>query len=114
MTTRPNLKAVRRGYEEPPCSKTIIDEWTQTADPVLGWIADRVLPPAVLTVVGEEPEKPRLTSAAVFSDFRIWYQVEEGRPPTINQRTFTERLQAASLPGVRYIPGSNGFRGLRD
>jgi|SRR5215469_12015307 len=67
-------------------------------------------PPAVLTLVGEEPEKPR--SAAAFSDFRNSYQAEEGRPPTINQRTFTERLQSASLPGVRYIPGSNGFRGF--
>jgi phage/plasmid-associated DNA primase len=101
-----------RAYEEPPCSKTIVDEWTQTADPVLGWIADRVLPPPVLTAVGEEPEKPRVTSAAAFADFRIWYQAEEGRPPTINQRTFTERLQSESLPGVRYIPGSNGFRGF--
>jgi hypothetical protein len=66
----------------------------------------------MLTVVGEEPEKPRVTSAAAFQDFRIWYQAEEGRPPTITQRTFTDRLQSESLPGVRYIPGSNGFRGF--
>jgi phage/plasmid-associated DNA primase len=102
----------KRAYDEPPCSAEIIDEWTQTADPVLGWIADRVLPPSKLTVVGEEPEKPRITSAAAFFDFRVWHQVEEGRAPAINQRTFTERLQAASLQGVRYIPGSNGFRGF--
>jgi phage/plasmid-associated DNA primase len=99
-------------YDEPPCSAAIIAEWTQTADPVLGWIADRVLPPATLTIVGEEPKPKRTTSAAAFLDFRIWHQAEEGRTATITQRTFTDRVQAQTLPGVRYIPGSNGFRGF--
>jgi phage/plasmid-associated DNA primase len=99
-------------YDEPECSAAIIDEWTQTADPVLGWIADRVLPPAMLTVVGEEPKRVRITSTAAFLDFRIWHQAEEGRTAAVGQRTFTDRVQAQSLPGVRYIPGSNGFRGF--
>jgi phage/plasmid-associated DNA primase len=99
-------------YDEPPCSEAVIAEWTQTADPVLGWIADRVLPPVKLTLVGEEPKKVRVSSAEAFLDFRIWHQAEEGRAATINQRTFTDRIQAQALPGVRYIPGSNGFRGF--
>jgi phage/plasmid-associated DNA primase len=81
-------------YDEPLCSDAIIKEWTQTADPALGWIADRVLPPPTLTLVGEEPKKVRVTSAEAFLDFRMWYLVEEGRPTTLTQRTFTERVQA--------------------
>ncbi len=42
-------------------------------------------------------------------------QVQEGRAPAINQRTFTERLQAAGRDDMRYINihGFRGFEGLR-
>jgi hypothetical protein len=30
----------------------------------------------------------------------------------MKQRSFTERLRGAMLPGVRYIPGHHGFRGF--
>jgi phage/plasmid-associated DNA primase len=99
-------------YDEPPSSQRLVDEWTNTADPVLGWINDRVLPPLTLTVAGEEPKPQRVTSAALFRDFRVWHFVEEGKATTLSQRTFTSRLEAQMLPGVRYIGGSNGFRGF--
>jgi phage/plasmid-associated DNA primase len=99
-------------YDEPASSQRLVDEWTKTADPVPGWASDRVLPPAALMVVGEEAKPSRIPSAALFRDFRAWHLAEEGKPPSLNQRTFTSRLEALMLPGVRYIPGHNGFRGF--
>jgi phage/plasmid-associated DNA primase len=100
-----------RAYEEPPCSEALVEEWTQT-DAALGWIADRVLPTPSLTELGEEPQKSRIPSADVFRDFRAWYWAEEGKAPPLQQKAFTDRIKGQKLPGVRYISGSNGFRGF--
>jgi hypothetical protein len=63
-----------------------------------------------LADVGTDP--PRVTSADAFADFRAWHVVNEGQPTRTKQRRFTEDLQGAALPGVRYIPGHHGFRGF--
>ena len=102
-------RVLARGYfNEPASSKQALTEWTQTADAVAGWIADRVLP--ALEVVDSEPA--RVTSAEAFADFRLWHLAEEGQASRMKQRRFTESLRGAALPGVRYIPGYHGFRGF--
>ena len=102
-------RVLARGcFYEPVSSKQALTEWTQTADAVAGWIADRVLP--ALEVVGSEPA--RVTSADAFADFRLWHLAEEGQASRMKQRRFTESLRGVALPGVRYIPGHHGFRGF--
>jgi hypothetical protein len=96
-----------RQFSEPPSSKQALAEWTQTADDVAAWIADCVLPP--LEVVGEQP--PRVKSGEAYRHFRTWFENENEQPSKLGQRTFTERLREAGLPGVRYIDGVHGFRG---
>ena len=102
-------RILKQGYfSEPASSSRALSEWVQSADPVLGWIEDRVGPNIV--VVGEPP--PRVSSRDAFADFRVWHLVNEGQPTRLAQRTFTERLQGSGLPGLKYIRGSNGFRGF--
>jgi len=98
-------------FAEPLSSARILDEWTQTADPVMGWKADRVAPP--LEAVNSE--KPRISNADAFRDFQRWHEDVEGKKATIGQRTFTERLRSAGLPGVSYVAkhGFRGWEGLR-
>src|SRR5262249_16948988 len=94
------IRVLQQGrFSEPAGSKRTLEEWTQTADPVMGWIADRVLP--ALEVAGSAPQ--RVTSADAYEDFRHWHLEIEGKRATIGQRTFTERLRGAALPGVRYV-----------
>jgi phage/plasmid-associated DNA primase len=94
-------------YSELLSSKLALAEWTRTANPVSAWIADRVLP-----ALADVEEPPRVSSADAFADFRAWHLVNEGQTPRIKQARFTQDLQRAGLDGVRYIPGSNGFRGF--
>jgi P4 family phage/plasmid primase-like protien len=102
-------RVIARGhFLEPASSKRALEEWTQTADAVAGWIADRVLPP----IEGAAAEPARVSSADAFADFRLWCMAEEGQATRMKQRRFTEDLQGAGLPGVRYIPGQHGFRGF--
>jgi putative DNA primase/helicase len=52
-------RLLKRGrFPELASSKAALAEWAQSADPVLGWLEERVV--VGLTVVGEEP--PRVTS----------------------------------------------------
>jgi phage/plasmid-associated DNA primase len=104
----------KRAYEEPASSEAIVKEWTQT-DAALGWVADRVLPPLHLTVVGgvEEPKKMiRISSTDLFRDFSAWYWSEELKAPTMGRKEFISRVNGQKLPGAKYIDGSNGFRGF--
>jgi phage/plasmid-associated DNA primase len=94
-------------YSELASSKRALAEWTRTANPVSAWIADRVLPP-----LADVEKPPRVSGAEAFADFRAWHLVNEGQAPRIKQARFTQDLQGAGLDGVRYIPGSNGFRGF--
>lgn len=71
----------------------------------MGWKADRVAPPLEV-VNGEKPRQ----NAEVFRDFQQWHEDVEGKQTAMVQRTFSERLQGAGLPGVPYV-ASHGFRG---
>jgi P4 family phage/plasmid primase-like protien len=95
-------------FSEPESSKQVLADWTKTADPVLGWIEDMVLPP----LAAVDGALPRVISADAFGNFRAWHLATEGQPTRLTQRTFTERLRGAALPGVKYIPGHHGFRGF--
>jgi phage/plasmid-associated DNA primase len=95
-------------------SREALQEWAQGADPVLGWIEDRVTA-APLTVVGEEP--PRVTSREGYNDFKSWAEAEghslTGLP---NINNFVQRLRAVGpSKGINYKRSGafRGFEGMR-
>jgi P4 family phage/plasmid primase-like protien len=91
-------------------SREALEEWSQGADPVLGWIEDRVTPVG-LSVVGEEP--PRMTSRKAYDDFKPWAVSEGYSPnslPSVN--TFVQRLSAAGASKGIIYKRSGGFRGF--
>jgi putative DNA primase/helicase len=104
-------RLIKRGYfPELPSSQAALTEWAETADPVLGWIEDRL-------VVVPGPDAPRLATRKAFDDFRAW-AIEEGYPynklPAIN--TFSQRVEAALKPrGVVHKHGGDfrGFEGVQ-
>jgi hypothetical protein len=87
-----------------------LQEWSQGADPVVGWIEDRVTTVG-LSVVGEGP--PRVTSRTAYEDFKLWAEAEGYSPnalPSVN--TFVQRVRAAGpSKGITY-KRSGGFRGF--
>ena len=95
-------------------SREALQEWAQGADPVLGWIEDRVIA-TTLVVVGEEP--PRVRTSKAYEDFKIWAAAEGYAPsnlPSVN--TFSQRLQAVGpSKGITYKRGGSfrGFLGMR-
>jgi phage/plasmid-associated DNA primase len=100
----------RRHLPELARSREALLEWAQGADPVLGWIEDRVIP-TTLAVVGEGPQ--RLTSRDAYQDFRCWAEGEGYSPnglPNINN--FVQRLRAAGPSKGIIYKRSGGFRGL--
>lgn len=104
----------KRIFDEPPSSKTQVEEWTQT-DPVNAWAADRVLPDEAPDALGEAAVLAEVTAADVFRDIRCWHWAEAGRDLPLGQRACTERLKAVLNGKVRYA-NSNGkrrFVGLR-
>jgi phage/plasmid-associated DNA primase len=104
-------RLLQRGwFPELTSSREALHEWAQGADPVLGWIEDRVNA-TTLTVVGEEPA--RLTSREAFDDFKAWAASEGYAPnglPSVNN--FVQRVRAVG-PGKRITyKKSGGFRGF--
>jgi hypothetical protein len=100
----------RSHFPELDCSREALQEWSQGADAVLGWIEDRVNV-TTLTVVGEEPAQ--MMSREAYQDFRHWAEGEgysvHGLP---NINTFVQRLRAAG-PGKGIIYKHSGkFRGF--
>jgi phage/plasmid-associated DNA primase len=62
-------RLLKRGhFPDLASSKDALKDWAQGADPVLGWIEDRVI--TGLLVVGEEP--PCVTSRKAYDDFTLW------------------------------------------
>jgi P4 family phage/plasmid primase-like protien len=104
----------RHRFPELASSREALQEWAHGADPVLGWIEDRVNT-AGLAVVGKGP--PRVTSRKAYEDFKSWAAAEGYSPnslPSVN--TFSQRLQAAgSSKGITYKRGGGirGFIGMR-
>jgi P4 family phage/plasmid primase-like protien len=100
----------RGHFPELPSSREALSEWAQGADPVLGWLEDRVRP-VVLAVVGEEPH--RRASRAAYDDFKQWAASEgysANTLPSINN--FSQRVAAAGASrGITY-KRSGGFRGF--
>ena len=100
----------RGHFSDLPSSREALLEWTQCADPVLGWIEDRVTATA-LAAVGEGP--PRVRSRDAYDDFRGW-AVGEGYSPNAlpNINNFVQRVRAApASKGITY-KRSGGFRGF--
>jgi putative DNA primase/helicase len=96
-------------------SREALQEWTQGADSVLGWLEDRVITTVPLAVVGEGP--PRVRSRHAYDDFKCW-AVGEGYSssalPNINN--FVQRVRAAGASkGITYkhSGGFRGFEGMR-
>jgi putative DNA primase/helicase len=99
----------RRRFPELAISKAALTEWAQGADPVLGWLEDRVA--VALAVVGEEP--PRITSREAYADFKLWAGAEgysEYRLPNVS--TFVQRVTAAGAARGIAHKHSGGFRGF--
>jgi P4 family phage/plasmid primase-like protien len=100
----------RGHFPELASSREALQEWAQGADPVLGWLDDRVIP-AALAVVGEGP--PRVRSRDGYDDFKSW-AVGEGYSPhgLPNINNFVQRVRAAGpSKGITY-KHSGGFRGF--
>ena len=95
---------LRRGYfAEPESTVDALAEWSEGADPVLGWLQERVD-----VVVGAEA--PRLMSIVAYSDFKIWAHVQGYVVPAKN--VFVQRLKAAvASKGVTHMH-SGPFRGF--
>jgi phage/plasmid-associated DNA primase len=95
-------------------SREALQEWAQGADPVLGWLEDRVIPVA-LAVVGEE--LPKVRSRDAYDDFKCW-TISEGysRNALPNINNFVQRVRAAGASkGItyKYSGGFRGFVGMR-
>jgi hypothetical protein len=74
-----------------------LKEWSQGADPVQAWVAERL----------EKVLDKRLASRDAYSDFKTWAQIEGyAGLPYVN--TFTQRVSAT---GIKYVH-SGGFRGF--
>ena len=108
-------RLLRRGhFPELAGSREALQEWAQGADPVLGWIEDRVVTVA-LAVVGEGP--PRVTTRQAYADFKDWAISEGYLPnnlPSVNN--FSQRLRAVGpSKGIAYkhSGGFRGFEGMR-
>lgn len=113
-TVRGAERLLARGYfSELASSREALQEWAHGADPVLGWIEDRVI--TGLSVVGEDP--PRMTSRKAYEDFKLWAMSEgysQNSLPSVNN--FSQRLRAAGADkGIIYkhLGGFRGFVGLR-
>jgi phage/plasmid-associated DNA primase len=107
-------RLLRRSYfPELDSSCEALAEWSQSADPVLGWIEARIV--TGIAVVNEPP--PRLSSAEAYADFRGWAIAEGYREqflPSKNQ--FAQRVTAALADrGVVRKRGGlfRGWEGLR-
>jgi P4 family phage/plasmid primase-like protien len=108
-------RLLERGhFPELASSREALLEWAQGADPVLGWIEDRVIL-TTFEVVGEGPQ--RITSRTAYQDFKCWAEGEGYSPnglPNINN--FVQRVRAAGPgKGIRYKHSGNfrGFEGMR-
>jgi putative DNA primase/helicase len=104
-------RLLQRGqFPELATSREAVQEWAQGADPVLGWIEERVIA-TTLSVVGQEP--PRVSTRKAYEDFKNWAEAEGYAPsslPSVN--TFSQRLQAVGPSrGITYKRGG-GFRGF--
>ena len=102
----------KKMFEEPPCSKAQVEEWTQT-DPVNAWLEDRLLPPEDLDALGEAAVREKTPCADLFLDFRCYRQAEEGKEPTLSSRAFVDRVKAAGRGRYVNSNGSRGFVGIR-
>ena len=91
-------------------SREALQEWAQGADPVLGWLDDRVIPVA-LVVVGEG--QCRVRSRDAYDDFRAWAAGEGYSPNALpNINNFVQRVRAVrASKGITY-KHSGGFRGF--
>jgi phage/plasmid-associated DNA primase len=102
----------KKMFEEPPCSKAQVEEWTQT-DPVNAWLEDRLLPPEDLDELGEPAVQQKAPCADLFHDFRCYRQAEEGKEPSLSSRAFVDRVKASGRGRYVNSNGSRGFVGLR-
>ena len=98
---------LKRGcFAEPQSSRAALRDWSGSADPVLGWIEDRLA-----FVSGEEALKA--TSEALYADYRAWAEDQGyGSRFILTKPKFTERLKAAVATKGAYYKHSGNFRGF--
>jgi P4 family phage/plasmid primase-like protien len=104
----------RGHFPELASSRGALQEWAQGADPVLGWLEDRITAVG-FSVVGEGP--PRVTSRRAHDDFKLW-AVSEGYSANAlpNVNAFVQRVRAAGpSKGITYKHSGKfrGFEGMR-
>jgi hypothetical protein len=111
LSVRGAARLLERGhFPELASSLEALQEWAHGADPVLGWMEDRVCA-STFAVVGEGP--PRVRSRDAYDDFKSW-AVGEGYSPNAlpNINNFVQRVRAAGASkGITY-KHSGGFRGF--
>jgi phage/plasmid-associated DNA primase len=99
------------GFTVPESSRAALEEWSRAADPVLGWIADRVSP--------VHATDDRCSSAEAFDDFELYCRAElRMRDRDIPRlRSFVDRCKAAfkAKGEIRHAHSHNfrGFVGMR-
>jgi putative DNA primase/helicase len=95
------------GFTVPTSSEAALKDWAEHADPVLGWIAERVAPVC--------PVDAKCSSAAAYTDFELYCQAElRMRDRDIPRlRTFVDRCKAALKATSNIRHGHSGsFRGF--
>jgi hypothetical protein len=99
------------GFTVPTSSEAALKYWAQQADPVFGWIADRVSPACAVD--------DKCSSAVAYDDFECYCQAElRMRDRDIPRlRIFVDRCKAAlkTTSNIRHVHSGNfrGFNGMR-
>jgi phage/plasmid-associated DNA primase len=97
-------------FTVPASSSVELTKWSNTADPVRGWVY------AEVTVVTTDPERHRVTSAHAHQRFVDWAVAEGYRADTLPGRNgFVQRLRAQA-PGIRtggHTETGNYISGIR-
>jgi len=105
---------IRQGFTIPASSDEAMQEWSQTTDPVLSWLADRV------ERLAEVGNKTRTTTA--YSDFKryCWVELQMQEKDIPGRKSFIVRVKAAcrSNPAYENIEHSHsgdsrGFKRMR-
>jgi phage/plasmid-associated DNA primase len=93
-------RLVRQGrFTVPPSSEEALMEWTQGADPVQGWIAERT----------KRGQNLQMLTKSAYADFQAYATVVGAQSIAMN--TFSQRLKAAGFQW-KHSGGFNGFVGV--
>jgi len=105
----------KKRFTVPASSERTLAEWVEDADLVLAWVAQRVIPPSQLQVVGEKP--PEMSTTECYEDF-VDFAIAEGheRSKLPTKDAFSKRVKPAlRRMGILHKRSNHcrGFVGLR-